>query len=212
MGAGRLDFLGTMSHGAGMARTRKASIHAGQHAEGHVRQRLLKSAARLLSEAGLEGATARAICADVGVTAPTLYHYFGDLGRLHAAAVNAAFLTVAAEYRREARSGGALNGVRQAWSIFMTFARSEPRMARLLISRVLDGGNLPAVRLTLRQLQGDLDKLDAAGQLAVPPRRAVRMLWTASVGAAAFATIDEEEATADLLLDAVLAAIAPSVR
>jgi hypothetical protein len=38
------------------------------------------------------------------------------------------------------------------------------------------------------------------------------MLWTASVGAAAFATIDEEEATADLLLDAVLAAIAPSVR
>lgn len=192
-------------------RRRSAKETSDPSSENHVRLRLLKAATRLLSEAGVEGATARAICAMVGVKAPTLYHYFGDLSRLHAAAVNAAFLTVAAEYRRESRLGGPLNGVRQAWAIFMQFARREPRLARLLIARVLDGQTPPAVRLTLRQVQGDLEKLDAQDKLATPAAKAIRILWMAATGAALLATTGDDPENAEALLDAVLAALLPSL-
>lgn len=207
-----MDSRADMTHGAAMSDTRRTSAKetSGPSSEGHVRLRLLKAATRLLSEAGVEGATARAICAMVGVKAPTLYHYFGDLSRLHAAAVNAAFLTVAAEYRRESRSGGPLNGVRQAWLIFMQFARREPRITRLLIARVLNGQTPPAVQLTLRQVQGDLEKLDAQGKLAAPAAKAIRILWTAAIGAASLATTRDDPENAEALLDAVLSALAPS--
>lgn len=195
-------------------RSMQAQDSGGQGAEVHARRRLLKAARTLLSTVGPQGATARAICDAAGVRAPTLYYYFGDLPRLHRAAVNASFLEIMAGYRRLSRSSGAVAAVQQAWHAFLHFARAEPLMARLLIQSVIAGHMPPALHLTLTRLRGDMDKLAASGDLSVPPSVAVGMLWTASVGAVSLASgenVDEAAfgEIADALLDAVMAGLLP---
>lgn len=179
---------------------------------GHIRLRLLRAARLLLSEAGTEGATARAICDKVGVSAPTLYYHFGDLQRLHSAAVNAAFMEIMVGYRRQSRAEGAVAAIRQAWAAFLQFADSEPRLARLLINAVLDGRMPSALRLTLWQLRKDLIALEGRGDLCVSSEEAVSMLWMAAVGAVSMSSrrVNDQlniASAPELLLGAVLGAI-----
>src|ERR1700712_2461104 len=73
------------------------------------RERLLQSAARLLARDGVSVST-RAICEDAAVTAPTLYHYFGDRDGLLQAVVAYGF----SEYLARKRSmGGAQGGTQR---------------------------------------------------------------------------------------------------
>ena len=84
----------------------------GMLANGEVKQELLQAAKTLLSMQGREGATMRAICAEVGVTPPTLYHHFGDLQGLHKAAIDETYLQVAAAYHEGTEEKGPLKGIR----------------------------------------------------------------------------------------------------
>jgi AcrR family transcriptional regulator len=178
----------------------------------HVRLRLLRAARDLLSALGSKGATARAICDRAGVRAPTLYYYFGDLTRLHAAAVNASFVEIMAGYRQRSRSSGTLEAIRQAWDTLVRFGRTEPVMARLLILSVLDDKPPAALRLTLARLTKDLRDMEATGGLKVSADDAVAILWTAAIGATTMATsLGRTDARkggpSDMLLDDILAAI-----
>src|SRR5271154_2189067 len=58
------------------------------------RERLLEAALRQVREENnLASVTARSICAEAGITAPTLYHYFGDLGGLYCEVLERIFET-----------------------------------------------------------------------------------------------------------------------
>lgn len=181
-------------------------------ASGRMRARLLKATTRLLSTSGRKGATARAICGEVGIGAPTLYHYFGDLNGLHEAAINAAFARVSASYRRAASASGPLQAIRDAWGTFMSFAQEEPRMCQLLIQQVLDGARPKAVTNILNRAVRDLSVLHAEGRLRYAPTAASQMLWAAAVGAASLSSITDHDGgidapISDALLNGVLEAI-----
>lgn len=165
---------------------------------GHVRQRLLMATRILLSTDGTKAATARAICARAGVQAPSLYHHFGDLQRLHMAAVNASFLEIMAGYRRHSRAVGTPAAIAGAWQGLLLFAKREPQMARLLVQSVVEGRTPAALDLTIRRLTADLTRMEQAGELRVSGEAAAKMLWTASVGAVLLATGDDHQATLEV--------------
>jgi AcrR family transcriptional regulator len=141
---------------------------------------------RLLSSVGREGATSRAICAEVGVSAPTMYHHYGDLVGLHKAAIDETYVQVAEAYRRGAKEKGPLQGLRAGWATFNHFARQEPRMCRIVIEHILAGEPPSMVASTLTAVTEDLAKLHAQGLLNFSPYVAVQLLWMATLGSVCF--------------------------
>lgn len=156
-------------------------------ANGEVKQELLRAAITLLSTQGREGATMRAICAVVGVTPPTLYHYFGDLQGLHKAAIDETYSQVATAYHKGTQEKGPLKGIRDGWATFLRFGYSEPNMCRLVIQQIMQGEPPDLVAETLRGLADDLLHFHSQGLLRYPPRQTARLLWIAALGAMTYA-------------------------
>src|SRR2546430_17543270 len=99
-----------------------------------VRTRILEAAAGLLAESA--DASTRAVCDAAGITAPTLYHHFGDKEGLLAAVVDfgwAAFLetkrTVAAVVHEHVA-----DDVRAGWDNHLEVARENPNLSKLMWS------------------------------------------------------------------------------
>ena len=55
--------------------------------EPDTREHVLSTAAQLFAERGFANVSIRDICDEAGVTAPTIYHYFGNKDRLFQAAI-----------------------------------------------------------------------------------------------------------------------------
>lgn len=169
-----------------MKKTSSTDIKPAPERDGQVKRDLLKAAMRLLSTLGREGATSRAICAEVGVSAPTMYHHYGDLAGLHKAAIDETYVRVAEAYRRGAREKGPLQGLRSGWATFNRFAREEPRMCRIVIEQILTGNPPDMVASTLRAVEEDLTVLHDRGLLKASPAAAVQLLWMATLGSVCF--------------------------
>ncbi|MDH4609111.1 TetR/AcrR family transcriptional regulator [Pseudomonas sp. BN102] len=168
---------------------------------GDIKQDLLRAAMHLLSTKGRDGATMRAICAEVGVTPPTLYHHYGDLQGLHKAAIDETYLQVAEAYHDGTEEKGPLKGIRDGWATFLKFAYSEPNMCRIVIQQIMAGEPPSLVADTLRGLADDLAQFHAQGLLKYPPRETAQLLWMGALGSLTY-TVSREEAgdTQDLAL------------
>src|SRR3989442_13490999 len=101
-----------------------------------VQIRIIEAAAALLAKSVDGDVSTRAVCDAAGVTAPTLYHYFGDKEGLLTAAVDfgwAAFLqtkrTVAAVVHEHIA-----DDVRAGWDNHLQFARENPNFYKLMWS------------------------------------------------------------------------------
>lgn len=168
---------------------------------GDIKQDLLRAAMHLLSTKGRDGATMRAICAEVGVTPPTLYHHYGDLQGLHKAAIDETYLQVAEAYHDGTEEKGPLKGIRDGWATFLKFAYSEPNMCRIVIQQIMAGEPPSLVADTLRGLADDLAQFHAQGLLKYPPKETAQLLWMGALGSLTY-TVSREEAedTEDLAL------------
>lgn len=158
-----------------------------------VKRRLLEVARHLLSTAGREGASSRAICAMAGVGAPTIYHYFGDLTGLHRAAIDETYEQVAEAYLQGTKEGGPQQGLRNGWGAFNHFARQEPLMCRIVIQQILAGEPPASVAETLDTVENDLARLYEAGLLNYPAHEAVQLLWIGTLGTACFTSSEKAE-------------------
>jgi AcrR family transcriptional regulator len=150
-----------------------------------VRTRILKAAADLLAESADADASTRAICEAAGVTAPTLYHHFGDKERLLAAAVDfgwAAFLETKRRVTVVAHKQVA-DDIRADWDNHLEFARENPNFYKLLWSPAV-AAHSAAVRQAYQMLHQRLELGAARGQLRVSPGTAARTVMAAVTGAA----------------------------
>lgn len=186
---------------------RKAGTSA---AEGIIKAQLLAATRELLSNAGRDGATIRAICSHVGVTPPTLYHHYGDLQQLHKAAINESYRAVAEAYRHGQEQAGAVKGIRDGWETFMAFAAAEPNMCRLVIQQIMEGDPPEMVRGTLQKLAQDLAG-DYRSALQFPVEATAELLWMAALGALTY-TVSAPRSQQDTslqhtLLDVLLPAL-----
>ena len=148
-----------------------------------VRTRILEAAAGLLAESA--DASTRAVCDAAGVTAPTLYHYFGDKEGLLTAVVDfgwAAFLqtkcTVAAVVHEHIA-----DDVRAGWDNHLQFARENPNFYKLMWSSAI-AANSTALREAYQMLYERLKLGAARGQLRMSAETAARTVMAATIGAA----------------------------
>src|ERR1700722_850972 len=150
-----------------------------------VRTRILETAAGLLAQSADVDISTRAICDAAGVTAPTLYHHFGDKDGLLAAVVDfgwAAFLETKLAVAAVVHDHVA-DDVRAGWDNHLEFARENPSFYKLMWSPAV-AANSRAVREAYQMLYDRLELGAGRGQLRLSAETAARIVLSATTGAA----------------------------
>jgi AcrR family transcriptional regulator len=150
-----------------------------------VRSRILESAASLLAQSADVDVSTRAVCDAAGVTAPTLYHHFGDKDGLLAAVVDfgwAAFLETKRAVAAVVHDHVA-DDVRAGWDNHLEFARENPSFYKLMWSPAV-AANSSAVREAYQMLYDRLELGAGRGQLRMSVETASRIVLSATTGAA----------------------------
>jgi AcrR family transcriptional regulator len=150
-----------------------------------VRTRILEAAADLLTRSTDGDVSIRDVCDAAGVTAPTLYHHFGDKDGLLVAVIDfgwAAFLDskpiVAGVIHQHVA-----DDVRAGWDNHIEFARENPNVYRLMWSAAGTAGGA-AFREAYQMLHDRLDLGATCGQLRVSADIAAQTVMAAVTGAA----------------------------
>ena len=162
----------------------RAEAIATREAPRPTREAILAAAEDILSRGGEGALSIRELCARVGVTAPTIYHHFGDKDALVAEVVDACF----AEFDR-ALAGGRVPGdpveaLRWGFDRYVAYGRAHPAHYRLLFQRRLETPT-PAALASYGRLERLVGRIAAAGRLRVPIAEAAPAFWAAVHGATA---------------------------
>ncbi len=179
------------------------------------RRALIDAAVEVIARGGVEAATTREIYLRAGVTAPTLYHHFGDKQGLLDAVVTDAFERYLARKRALRPTGDPATDIRRGWDAHVEFARANPALYRLM----WPAGRTalpPAAAESARDLRDGFARLESQGALApgITPRHAARVLGAALSGVTSAITRDPEDPGNDSLSavvrDAVIGALTRS--
>jgi AcrR family transcriptional regulator len=177
-----------------------------------VKTRILEAASELLARSANADVSTRAVGEAAGVTAPTLYHHFGDKEGLLAAVVDfgwAAFL----ESKRTAAAvvhEHVADDIRAGWDNHLEFARENPNFYKLMWSPAVSA-NSAAFREAFQMLYDRLELGASRGQLRISVETGARMVMSAVTGAA-LAVISQPDLFGDLtftthLREAVIAGV-----
>src|ERR1700735_1643845 len=142
-----------------------------------LRPPLLETAAGLLAQAADGDVSTRAICDAAGVTAPTLYHHFGDKDGLLAAVVDfgwAAFLETKLAVAAVVHDHVA-DDVRAGGDNHLEFARENPNFYKLMWSPAVAAGS-GAVREAYQMLYDRVGGGAGRGQVRVSAEAASRIV------------------------------------
>jgi AcrR family transcriptional regulator len=176
------------------------------------RERILQAAAKLLADSGGEPVSTRAVLAEAGVGAPTLYHHFGDKQGLLDAVVAHGFTQYLADRRALPAGADPLDGLRREWDDHVRFGLANPAFYTLMYGSARPGRRPAAADEAQAPLLESLDRAARAGLLRVPPEAAARMVLAANIGVTLTLVTDPEESPDNDLStrtrEAVLAAVA----
>lgn len=171
------------------------------------RQRILEATAELLQSATPEGVSTRAICEAAGVTAPTIYHHFGDKAGLYDAVAAYGFESYLARKRALERSDDAVDDLRRAWDAHVEFGVTHPALYTLMycVPRAEDS---PAAKEAAAVLTELLTRVARAGRLAVSIDRATAVVVAGCIGSVLQSiSAGFDEGVAAQVRDAVLGSI-----
>ena len=164
---------------------------------------LVEAALTVLEEDGEAQFTTRAVCAIAKVTAPTLYHHFGTADGLLSAAMTEAFTQLLASKKAVIQSPEPETALREGWDDYVRFAAARPKLYAAMMSRVLQGGKIPAAEQGFAHLVGQIMAVDAEGRLTVSPNVASDLVWASANAAALLYVTAQVRGTAPPRLAAV---------
>ncbi|QFG24142.1 TetR/AcrR family transcriptional regulator [Actinomadura sp. WMMB 499] len=175
-----------------------------------VRRRIVDAATRLLYDHGREAVTTRAVSAAAGVQSPTLYRLFTDMNGLLEAVAEDGFARYLAGKHAQELSDDPLDDLRRGWDLHVDFGLANPAHYMLMYGRSV-GHRPPAAEQGLRRLRMLVERIAAAGRLAVGVDTAIGMMHAACVGVTMnlieTPPANRDPALADRLRQAVIAAI-----
>jgi AcrR family transcriptional regulator len=153
------------------------------------RSTLLAAALKVLEEEGEAQFSTRAICAIANVTAPTLYHHFGNADGLLSAAIAEAFRQFLESKKAAVNSPDPETALRQGWDDYVRFAAARPRLYAAMMTRVLKGGTLAAAEQGAALLTQRIQAIAAEGRLVQSVEATADLVWaSANAAALLFAT------------------------
>jgi AcrR family transcriptional regulator len=163
-----------------MVRSGSAS-RARETGSGSTREALVRAAETILARGGEEALSIRELCARVGVTAPTIYHHFGDKDGLVAEVVDACF----AEFDHALATGPApadpVDALAWGFERYVAYGVEHPAHYRLLFQRRLPAPT-PSALASYGRLERLVEAIAAAGRLRVPVTEAAPAFWAAVHG------------------------------
>ena len=133
------------------------------------RDEIIDAAGRLLERDGTDGLTMRAIAAELGIRAPSLYKHIADKRELEIAVVAAALEQQAEAFERVTASGDPVPAIAAA---YRSWALEHPHLYALMNDQPLPRDELPegleerAVLPLLDAFGGDMDRARAAWAFA----------------------------------------------
>jgi AcrR family transcriptional regulator len=148
------------------------------------REALVAAALQVLEQGGEAQFSTRAVCAIANVTAPTLYHHFGNADGLLSAAIAEAFAEFLASKIGALKSPDPVVALREGWDDYVRFAAARPNLYVAMMSRFLQGAEIPAARQAGELLLQRVRAIAAAGRLAVAVEAAADRVWAAANAAA----------------------------
>lgn len=176
------------------------------------RRAILAAVEDLLSAGGEAAVSIREVCARAGVTAPTVYHHFGDKDALVDRVVDACF----AEFDRALAAGripeDPVEAMRWAFDRYVAYGVAHPAHYRLLFPRRRERAT-PSALASFDRLRRGVQAIADAGRLAVPVQDAAAAFWSAVHGATSLVIAGFWAADAPavrLVRDAILAQLTRS--
>lgn len=138
-------------------------------------ERIRRCALELLREGGPAALTTRAVCECAGVTAPTLYHHYGDKDGLLRVVAQTELQAMFARKRRMKSTGDAMLDVKRGWDDWVEFAIDQPHLVRAL--QASGSATTQPLREAAEAIAaGRLARLATTTPLAVDPPTAARVL------------------------------------
>ena len=148
------------------------------------RETLIEAALTVLEREGSAQFSTRAVCAIANVTAPTLYHHFGNADGLLSAAVEEAFRQFLHAKLATPAATDPEAALRDGWDDYVRFAADRPLIYAAMMARLFQGVEIPAARQAFAMVAEQIAALETAGRLRLPSEEAVQLAW-ASVNSAA---------------------------
>ena len=148
------------------------------------RDALVAAALKVLERDGEAQFSTRAVCAIADVTAPTLYHHFGNADGLLSAAIAAAFSAFLKSKIAAVTSPDPAEALREGWDNYVGFAAARPRLYVAMMSRFLQGADIGAARQANDLLAERIRTIAAAGRLAISVSAAADLAWASANSAA----------------------------
>ena len=144
------------------------------------RATLLTAALKVLEDDGEDQFSTRAVCALANVTAPTLYHHYGSADGLLSAAMTEAFAQFLESKKAAVQSPDPVTALREGWDDYVRFAAARPRLYAAMMSRVLNGAQIPAAEQAFALLIKRVAAIAADGRLALAVAAAADLLWASA--------------------------------
>jgi AcrR family transcriptional regulator len=168
---------------------------------------IFRAAAALLEAHGPAGLTTRAVCAAVGITAPTLYHHFGGKGSLAMALIRAGRAEFMSCRRVSGASEDLMTQLRTHWDDAVDFTFKRPHLYALLVEQSQQNPEL--LTETFAEMRALVQRLVDTGRFQVPLEEAARAIQAAFNGVLSLrqcgtTTADEVAATSDLIFTALI--------
>jgi AcrR family transcriptional regulator len=144
------------------------------------RETLIAAALKVLEEEGEATFSTRAVLAIAKVSAPTLYHHFGNADGMLSAALAEAFSQFLQSKQAAEQSADPITTLVEGWDDYVRFAAARPRLYAAMLSRVLQGGQVPAAEQAFHLLREQLRAVDVQGRLAMDVEAAADRMWASA--------------------------------
>ena len=141
---------------------------------------LLAAAQKVLEDESEAQFSTRAVCALAKVTAPTLYHHYGSADGLLSAAMAEAFSQFLDSKKAAVKSTEPVTALREGWDDYVHFAAARPRLYAAMMSRVLQGAQIPAAQQAFALLIERIATIEAQGRLALTVVEAADLMWASA--------------------------------
>lgn len=152
------------------------------------RRAILRAAEALLFEEGEKNLSIRGICKRAGVTAPTIYHHFGDRQRLIERIVDDHFVGFDAWMVGRPGPADPVEALRWAFDRYVEFGLASPLPYRLLFDRKSGTSSSHGISSFARMRDG-MVALEATGGLRLSVDEAVLVFWSAMHGVTSLAIL-----------------------
>lgn len=150
--------------------------------ENELSERIVDASLALLARGGRDALSTRAVCAEAGIQAPTLYRIFGDKQGLLDAVAARGLERYLAEKHGLARTDDPVGDLRAGWDLHVAFGLDNAAIYIMIYGNPDPDRMTPAARQARAILEGLVHRIALAGRLAVPEAHAVQVIEAAGRG------------------------------